>query len=203
MFKNSPKDRFLKTAMLIVFNYLPAFALSKAVSFSSKRVFVFIDGSNFYHSLKKSFGSAKIDLASFLQQISNGTYTKAFYYTSPIDQKDSLEKSRAQQRFLARITKIPNLELFLGRLERRNNTKVEKGVDVKIAVDMLSNAFHDKYDTAILVSNDADFVPLVKEIQQLGKQVININFPKTRSYHLNKTCNQTIEITKIQGESES
>lgn len=35
----------------------------------------------------------------------------------------------------------------------------EKGVDVRIATDMITLAGADDYDVAVLVSSDADFVP--------------------------------------------
>lgn len=89
------------------------------------------------------------------------------------------------------------MDLCLGRLEKRpHNHKVEKGIDVKLATDMLTNAFYDKYDTAIIVTNDADFVPVIKAVQELGKTVHNASFPKSKSYHLNKVCDKTITITK-------
>ena len=74
---------------------------------------------------------------------------------------------------------------------------VEKGVDVKLVVDLMKNAFENKFDKAILVSNDADFVPAIEEVQTLGKKVVNVSFPKTKSFHLSKTCDETILITEI------
>lgn len=47
----------------------------------------------------------------------------------------------------------------------------EKGVDVKLAVDMFRLARDDMYDTAYLLSADADFVPAVEAVMDLGKKV--------------------------------
>lgn len=86
--------------------------------------------------------------------------------------------------------------MFLGRLEKRpNGIVVEKGVDVKLAVDLLSGAFRNEYDEAIIVSNDSDFVPAIIEVQKLGKKVSNVSFPCTKSFHLNKICNKAILIS--------
>jgi uncharacterized protein (TIGR00288 family) len=74
---------------------------------------------------------------------------------------------------------------------------VEKGVDVNLAVDMVSNAYNNKFDIAILVSNDADFVPAVLEVQSLAKKVYNVIFPKTKSYHLTKFCDKSIYVKDI------
>ena len=53
----------------------------------------------------------------------------------------------------------------------------EKGIDVKIAVDMIIGAMDDKYDTAILVSSDTDLVPAVNTIiNRFNKKVEYIGF---------------------------
>ena len=43
----------------------------------------------------------------------------------------------------------------------------EKGVDVKIAIDMVAKAIHDVYDVAILVSDDTDFVPALEAVMEI------------------------------------
>jgi uncharacterized LabA/DUF88 family protein len=48
---------------------------------------------------------------------------------------------------------------------------IEKKVDIQIAIDMISFAYENAYDTAVLVSGDGDFVPVVKKIKGLDKKV--------------------------------
>ena len=160
---------------------------------------VFIDGSNFYHSLKKNFQTTKIDFEKFCNYlVEKDDLITIFYYTAPLHQKDDPSAYQSQQKFLANLSKVKRLKVSLGRLERReNNHKVEKGVDVKLVVDLMKNAFENKFDKAILLSNDADFVPAIEEVQTLGKKVVNIAFPKTKSFHVNKTCDDTILVTEI------
>jgi len=163
------------------------------------RVIVFIDGSNFYHSLKYSFSKVNIDLESFCNfLINNNDLIQINYYTAPLNQIDNeLEYSR-QQKYFNYLSKIKRLNLYFGRLEKRNNNhKTEKGVDVKLAIDLLSLAYNNKYDIAILISNDSDFVPAVKEVQILNKKVYNVSFPATKCYHLNRICDKTIKINSI------
>ena len=50
----------------------------------------------------------------------------------------------------------------------------EKGVDVRIAVDMVVDAIKDK--SLYLVSSDTDLLPAVKQAQALGAQVIYVGF---------------------------
>ncbi len=48
---------------------------------------------------------------------------------------------------------------------------IEKKVDIKIAIDVISFAYEDKYDTAVLVTGDGDFLPVIKKVKQLNKNV--------------------------------
>lgn len=53
----------------------------------------------------------------------------------------------------------------------------EKGIDVKLATDLLVGAVDKKYDTAIIVSSDADLVPAVDWIRRrFNKKVEYIGF---------------------------
>ena len=54
---------------------------------------------------------------------------------------------------------------------------VEKGVDASIITDLFNGAIGDAYDIGVLVSNDSDFVPAIRTIQdRLNKQIIHIGF---------------------------
>lgn len=53
----------------------------------------------------------------------------------------------------------------------------EKGIDVKIATDLVAAALDNKYDTAILVSSDTDLVPMIDWIRfKLKKKIEYIGF---------------------------
>lgn len=53
----------------------------------------------------------------------------------------------------------------------------EKGVDTRIATEMISQAWEDAYDVAVVVSADRDFAPVIEFIQTKGKNVIHAGFP--------------------------
>lgn len=53
--------------------------------------------------------------------------------------------------------------------------KVEKAVDVRIAVDMVSLARRDEYDAAYLLSADGDLTPAVQEVRSLSKKVFVVS----------------------------
>lgn len=53
----------------------------------------------------------------------------------------------------------------------------EKGIDVKIATDVMAGALDDKYDSAILVSSDTDLIPMVDWVRfRLKKKIEHVGF---------------------------
>jgi uncharacterized LabA/DUF88 family protein len=54
----------------------------------------------------------------------------------------------------------------------RDRPPQEKGTDVALSTRMLALAFTDAYDIAVLVSGDADMLPAIKEIKNVGKRVM-------------------------------
>jgi uncharacterized LabA/DUF88 family protein len=63
----------------------------------------------------------------------------------------------------------------------------EKGVDVRIATDMIMLAWVDSYDIAVLVSADSDFVLVAAFLQTKGKKIIHAQFPP-RGAALSQKC---------------
>ncbi len=55
----------------------------------------------------------------------------------------------------------------------------EKGVDNRIATDLIADAVSNIYDVAILLASDADFVPPLQfVVAELGKTVIQVGLPQ-------------------------
>jgi uncharacterized LabA/DUF88 family protein len=48
----------------------------------------------------------------------------------------------------------------------------QKGVDVQLAVDLVSNAYQNNFDIAVLFSGDIDLLESIKTVKNLGKHVI-------------------------------
>ena len=54
---------------------------------------------------------------------------------------------------------------------------IEKGVDTKIAIDMLALAMRDLYDVGVLVTDDADLIPSTECVQDiLDKHIVHLGF---------------------------
>ena len=63
----------------------------------------------------------------------------------------------------------------------------EKGVDTRIVADMISLAWANAYDVAVLVSSDRDFVPVAEFLQTKGIKVVHGAFPPKGS-NLSQKC---------------
>jgi uncharacterized LabA/DUF88 family protein len=75
----------------------------------------------------------------------------------------------------------------------------EKGVDTRMVADMISLAWADAYDVAILVSADRDFVPVAEFLQTKGIKVIHGAFPPSGSL-LSQKCWASMDITMLMPE---
>ena len=162
-----------------------------------KRLAIFIDGGNLYHSLVDLLGDAKLDYGKFVTKLSEGyELYRSYYYNVQLNQQDDPNKYKSQQHFHSYLRKLPFFELRLGVLRKRGDTWIEKGVDVKVAVDMISMAHRDQYDVEMLVSGDGDYVECVRATKDAGKHVINAYFVSSQSDALRDVCDDWVCIDK-------
>lgn len=77
----------------------------------------------------------------------------------------------------------------------------EKGVDVRLSVDMLRDAYHRKTDTFVLVSSDTDILPSVQAIREEveGARIVYVGFSDklTKALINNATETQIIRDGEI------
>ncbi len=168
----------------------------------TERVAIFIDGSNFYHSVKDTFGmhDNEMDFRKMIDILRNnrlliGTY----YYNAPLDRGYNKKIYHKQQIFFSELRKIPEFRVILCRMRKikKPDGKFKftvKGDDIYMATDMVSLAYEDAYDTAIIMSGDGDFVPAIKKVQKLGKNVENAFFKVSSSDYLKGVCNKSVRL---------
>ena len=74
----------------------------------------------------------------------------------------------------------------------------EKGTDINMAAHMLTKAFHNSYDTAIVVSGDTDYIPVYDILNTIGKTVVVVGVKKQNmSKFKDHTDRQMIIDTKF------
>lgn len=135
----------------------------------SERVAIYVDGSNVYFAQKESLGWW-IDWPRFLDAVSvERELVSARWY-----QAYRTEPEPEQYRFLHHLALIGfavRKKLLKQVFDRSLGTSHLKGsLNLEIAIDALNDIDH--YDTAILVTGDSEFEPLVAALQARGKRVI-------------------------------
>jgi uncharacterized LabA/DUF88 family protein len=123
---------------------------------------VFIDGNNFREAVNEFFQCTYninyFKLANLLAEKCNGDLQRFYYYIAQGDSKEDPEKFHKTEKFINAINSHPYSTVKKGFLRKigqdltGKNLYVEKGTDVHIAVDMISLAYHNAYDQAIIVS---------------------------------------------------
>ena len=72
---------------------------------------------------------------------------------------------------------------------------IEKGVDTAIVTDLLSLAWENAWEIAILATSDRDFLPAVETLNRKGFRVINAHFPPA-GMELARKCWGSIDLRK-------
>lgn len=170
----------------------------------SGKIFVFVDGNNTYHLLRRFFPSGVkltgFDYRRLIQKVLETDMPLAcFYYIGRVRPTDkrSLQFQRAQQRLFSHLSSSrQGFVIRTAQLKFSEGRFQEKGVDVLLAIDLVIKAIRNEYDTAVLLSSDADFAPAMSFVRSLGKRVVYLSFQDIRSHALSKHASKTLVITR-------
>lgn len=175
-----------------------------------------IDGENLKGKIKTVFrenGKSKpvwheYDFKGLFNKVLTGIKISktVFYFARIKEHESSKEKSKLlieEQRLLKNHLEMQGFEVIMGgrvrgQIEDINGKKIlvfkEKGVDVKIAVDMVSLACDHKVKEIILVSSDSDLQPAIKEVRDRKVDCLYLGFEAQPNKGMTYTTNKTILI---------
>ncbi|MGH9449732.1 MAG: NYN domain-containing protein [Terriglobia bacterium] len=152
-----------------------------------KRAVVFVDGQNLYHSVRESFGFSYPNydislLASAVCSAHNWRLEQVRFYTGVPDATDDPRWNGFWTAKLAQMGR-KNVYTFSRRLRYRNQTirlpdgathtflaGEEKGIDVRIALDVIALAHRRKYDVAVIFSQDQDLSEVAEEVRAIAQE---------------------------------
>lgn len=177
-----------------------------------KHCVLFIDGENFLRKIrevleeehidKNKLDLAKIDLTKLLTEpLKSFKIKRKIFYASrlhfhPETKEKSVELIRFQRSLRNTLTKQGFEFVIAGNVRAQNvDSKIvfrEKGVDVKIAVDLVSLASNKTLDCTILASSDSDLQPAVAELRERKVEVVYLGFETNPNKGLSYTTNRTI-----------
>ena len=151
------------------------------------RVAVFIDGNNLFHAAR--FHNIDIDYNKLLRVLlGDGRLLRAFFYTG-VD-----VGAERQQGFLLWMRRN-GFRVIQKELKTFYDGTRKANIDVEIAVDMLSLA--GRYDTAVLVSGDEDFVYAVNAVAYKGCRVEIAGFRSNTAPKLIDVSDYFIDLGEI------
>ena len=175
------------------------------------KVIAYIDGYNLYYGLRDQGWKRFywLNLQKLAEQFlkPNQTLVETKYFTTIVKYPD--DKRRRQQVFLEALQTLPNLSVFYGHFlsdpvtchqcGHTYTTHHEKMTDVNISVELMKDAFQDRFDVAFLISADSDLVSPVRIVQQLfpKKKVISIFPPGRFSSALKRISAGTLRIGHV------
>ena len=163
------------------------------------RTSVYIDGFNLFYGILKKSPYKWLDLKALCRNTlpAECVVIEINYYTAMV--KGAPEKAIRQNIYLEALRNhIPEFRYVLGRYQieakelpeaipagtdRRGkpvyrpgkNVRVlkaeEKKTDVNIATEMLNDAWRNKFECAVLISNDSDLAPALLATKQRGKKI--------------------------------
>ena len=165
-----------------------------------KKTTIYIDGFNLYYSLKKTpFKWLNLQkLSDFYLSSEQHNITQIKYFTALVkEQLEDPSNTIRQGMYLRALHTIPNLKIIFGQFKKRQVKGVlcdsedrkqlkkdivkikkweEKKSDVNIATHLVSDAYQNECECAVLISNDADLtLPLLHIKHKLKKLIIVIS----------------------------
>ncbi len=110
---------------------------------------------------------------------------------------DAVGKDDTEVRdYLKRVELQPDTAVEEGRVVGGPKRR-QKGVDGRLAVVALSGAYRRVFDVAIIVAGDADFVPLVTAIREVGPLVVVAGFQGSMAEELRRVADRVIPLPDI------
>jgi len=170
---------------------------------------IFIDGGYLRNGIRKIFDNKKMDenidygkLRDYIMEviISQGIkpeLIRAYYYDAQVDASEEPYKYKKLQHYFRNVQSKKFYELRLGRLIKTEQEPRQKGVDVLIAVDMLTKGYLKHYDIAAFLGGDDDFLDLIAAVKNLaGRRVFGFYFSHNVSERLQDCFDVESPLTK-------
>ena len=152
-----------------------------------RRAAVFIDGQNLFHSIRESFGYTypNYDVRALARRICHDKgweLAQVRFYTGVPALSDDARWHKFWSHKLAMMGR-QEIHVYSRPLRYRNKRVTlpdgseytflageEKGIDVRIAIDVIRMGHHKEYDVALIFSQDQDLSEVADEIRAIARE---------------------------------
>jgi len=151
---------------------------------ANPRAIAFVDGQNLFNAVKEAFGYSypNYDVLKLAQEVASmggWTLIETRFYTGvpePSDPRHAFWRNKLSTLgrkgvvlFSRPLRYHPEEVTLPDGSTSRVRVPVEKGVDIRLALDVVRLAFANRLDVAIIFSQDQDYSEAAKEIRAISK----------------------------------
>ncbi len=136
---------------------------------------LYVDGTNFFKGFSELLPPGEyIEFSEIIKCVEKRfSINKIKFYSTYFKQDPSFSisksmKTDAQISFLDNAKNVPKLTFIKGYL---SSSGKEKGIDMKMGVDLVKDAYEGSYDEAIVMSGDDDFIYAINVAKAINKPV--------------------------------
>lgn len=153
------------------------------------RVHAFVDGQNLFYAVRTQFGYGFPNydvrkLAEYVKRVEqNRVLSQVHFYTGLHDRREDpfwhefwskklLAMQHAGIRTLSRPLKYADIQVPLpGGGSKTIRRGREKGIDIRLALDLVRLARRKEYDVAVIFSLDTDLIEAVHEVYEIRQEL--------------------------------
>jgi uncharacterized LabA/DUF88 family protein len=168
------------------------------------RTYAYVDGLNLYYRAVKGTAHKWLDIPLLIRSLlrPENDVVRVRYFTADVSGRRDPNAPVRQQAFLRALATNPSVSIhkgsFLvstkwaeiasppGNFLRPNPVVVwvvkteEKGSDVNLAAHLLNDAFNDRFDVAVVLSNDTDLVEPIRMVRDEIHKAVGLICPSPK-----------------------
>ena len=162
-----------------------------------RKTYVYIDGFNLYYGKLKGSAHKWFNVVEACRLLlTMNEVVKVKYFTAKITARpNDLDAPNRQQVYLRALKTLPEIEIHYGHFLTHPKTMPvahpppayievlntnEKGSDVNLASHLLLDAFDDKFEVAVVMSNDSDLLFPITAVRNRFQKIVGMINPQIR-----------------------
>ncbi len=177
------------------------------------RACVYVDGFNLYYGMLRDRPVRWLNLLSLAQALlPEKEIVLVRYFTARVNGDNDPSRPQRQDIYIRALRHFsPRIVVHEGKF-LRNTTRYplaespertvavlrteEKGTDVALATNLIVDAATNRFDTALLITNDSDFSPAIEAVRDTLLKQVGIAFPVTGERRPSKNLASKASFTR-------